>query len=418
MNILYVCADYGIPVLGSKGASIHVREMIAALRRAGHAVALAAPVLTKSPWEEPAAIAATLLHLPLDPQTLASVHALGEYAEELGADNGLARDCRRILYDQQLRGQLLRKFTKSPPDLIYARASLYTVAPVALARAIGRPLLVELNAPLAEEHERYRNAADHALAARTEQELLRGADAVLTVSEGLRAHASDCGAPAERVHVLPNAVDPARFRPADRDAGLAGRLGLQGGPVIGFVGGLRPWHGVEIMPALLERLAARHPQLRMLIVGTGPLRAKLEAEFAQRGLAGRAVFVGSVAHDAVPDLTRLMDIALAPYPRLDHLFYFSPLKLFEYMGCGIPVVASRVGQIQELVRDGETGLLCEAGSLEQLAERCQRLLDSPELRGEIGRAAARQVHEHHTWDHNAARVMAIARPLIEKGTPQ
>ena len=104
-------------------------------------------------------------------------------------------------------------------------------------------------------------------------------------------------------------------------------------------------------------------------------------------------------------------MALAPYPRLDHPFYFSPLKLFEYMACGVPVVAAEVGQIAEVVRDGETGLLYPPGDADALVAACDRLLADSPLRRRVGEAAAKEVHTRYTWDHNAARVVELARSL-------
>ena len=217
MNLLYVCQDYGIPVLGSKGSSVHVREMIAALRRAGHAVALVTPATTKDVWAEPASVDAQLLHIPASEEVLASVQAVEAYSAELEIESDLARDVRRILYDRYLQTKLLRKFSKSPPDFIYTRASLHSVAPVALAQKTGRPLLVELNAPLVAENVTYRAGGNVELATAAERKLLCAADAVLAVSKPLAEHAIACGVNPERVHVVANAVDARLFCPAARN---------------------------------------------------------------------------------------------------------------------------------------------------------------------------------------------------------
>jgi glycosyltransferase involved in cell wall biosynthesis len=145
----------------------------------------------------------------------------------------------------------------------------------------------------------------------------------------------------------------------------------------------------------------------MVIAGDGPLRSDLSQAFGARGLSGRVVFTGALAHEEVADVVRLFDIAVAPYDETVHPFYFSPLKVFEYMGCGAPVVAAASGQIAEVIRDGVTGLLYAPGDLDALAGACGRLLDDPILRERLGRSAAAAVHSRYTWAANARRVIEI-----------
>lgn len=410
MKILYVCADLGIPVLGRHGAAVHVRSMIAALRRAGHSVVLAAPLLSKSPWEELAPVAARVLHLPPGADTTSAIVTLKAFHQTVGANSPLPSELRRILYNRELGRQLKAHFNDDPPDFIYERASLFATAGVQLARELNRPLVVEINAPPALEQAAYRGTCLGELAAQTERWTFAQADLVLVVSSALRDHVLGSGGDPERVHVVPNGVDPAFFQPCPSGAG-AHDASSNGGLVLGFVGGLRPWHGVDVLPALLARVARCHNNLRLVIVGDGPLRGDLERELDERGLTHRVLFTGAVAHEDVPEHIRGFDVAVAPYVLPEHPFYFSPLKLFEYMACGVPVVAARLGQIAEIVRDGETGLLYPPGELDALAAACDRLLSDPALRRRLGKAAAEEVRARYTWDHNATRVVELVRSL-------
>jgi glycosyltransferase involved in cell wall biosynthesis len=416
MKILYLCSDAGVPVLGRKGASVHVREMVGAFSRAGHQVVLAAAMLNKSPWVKPAAIAAEVLPLRPGTASLAAVQAVKAFQARLGLDGSLAGELRRILWNEELEAELLRRLDGDPPDFIYERAALYGTAGAAVARALNIPLLLEVNAPLALEHSAYRGNGLGDLGAQAERWSLGRADAVLAVSGCLRDHATALGIDAARVHVVPNGVNPALFHPAPPDPALRERLALGDGPVLGFVGGLRPWHGVEALPELLARLSAHHPGLRLLLVGDGPLRADLEQSLRQRGLSERVVFVGAVPHEEVPAFIRLFDVALAPYPTLDHNFYFSPLKVFECMACAVAVLAADSGQISEVIRDGETGMLHAAGDLEGLASACDLLLKHPKRRFALGQSAAAHVRQNFTWDRNAERAVALARALAESRT--
>lgn len=412
MKILYLCPDLGIPVLGRKGASVHVRELIGALTRSGHQVTLAAQTLSKSPWEEPAALDTPVLQVRPAPGAGAAVQALKEFNDLLGVQNSLPGELRRILYNRELAEDLKRRFENDPPDFIYERASLYATAGISLAREFRVPLLLEVNAPLAAEQAAYRATGFGELAAQSERWTLNQADAVLVVSAELRKHVLSLGAGPGNVQVLPNGVNGALFRPGKADPVVRRRLKLDGGATLGFVGGLRPWHGVEVLPELLARLNKRGRRLRLVIAGDGPLRSHLESEFRQRGLDSRVTFTGLLPHEAMPAVIRQFDIAVAPYPRHAHDFYFSPLKVFEYLACGVPVVAPRLGQIAEVVADGKTGLLYPAGDLEAMVAVCERLLGSAGLRTAIGEAGARLVRREYTWDKNARHVVELARRLI------
>jgi glycosyltransferase involved in cell wall biosynthesis len=408
MRILYLCSDHGVPVLGAKGAGVHVRELIAAFRRAGHSVVLAAPTLTKSPWEESAAVEATVLHLPPGPEVDACVNALRTFTDTFGVAGSLPYEFRAIATQGDLLDRLTRRFENARPDFVYERASLYGTAGAELASKLDLPRVVEVNAPLALEHATYRGGGLVELASEAERWTLLGADALVTVSGPLRDHVVSLGVARERVHVLPNGIDTALFRSRPRETSIRTRWGLGPGPVLGFVGGLRPWHGTDALPALVEKLAPRHPDLQLVIAGDGPLRTELEDEFERRGLRSSVVFTGWLPHEQMPDVIREFDIALAP----SHLWYASPLKLFEYMACGRPVVAAALGQIEEVVRDGETGLLYSHGDPDGLVTACERLLADRALRERLGRAAAEDVNGRYSWDANAAHVARLAAELL------
>ena len=412
MKILYLCSDLGIPVLGRKGAAVHMRVMSEALQRAGHSVVLAAPALNKDPWEAAQPVSVEVMHLPPSPEVSQAVLGLTEFNDSLGIDNSLPGELRRILYNQQLVGQLERRFRHHAPDFILERASLYATAGVHLAQKLNIPLLIELNAPLALEQSAYRATGLGKLAAQSERWALARADAIFAVSAPLRDYVLSLDVPEARVQVLPNGVDVELFCPAPRDPELRVKFDLGGGPVLGFVGGLRPWHGVQALPLLIERLVARYPQLRLVIVGEGPLRAELDAAFSIRNLKEHIIFTGSLLHVEVSALIRQFDVALAPYPILDHAFYFSPLKLFEYMACGVPVVAAAVGQIADVIRDGDTGLLYPPDDIDALTSACLRVLSDPAFGQRLGLAAAAEVHAHYTWSGNATRIVEQARLLI------
>jgi glycosyltransferase involved in cell wall biosynthesis len=412
VKILYLCPDLGIPVLGRKGAAVHVREMVNAFRRGGHDAVLAAQMLNKSPWEKPAEFDAPVIQIRPSASATGAVQILKDFNQQLGLENSLPGELRRILFNKEFETELKRRFESDPPHFIYERGSLYATAGVALARYFKVPLLLELNAPLAVEQSTYRATGFGDLTAHVEKWTLTEADAVLTVSALLRDHVLSLGVAPHKIHVFPNGVNTQSFQPGVADLELKKRLGLGDGPVLGFVGGLRPWHGVDALPALLERLVKKFPNVRLVIVGDGPLRGELEVQFRKCGVQQNVCFTGPVAHVEIPAMIRLFDIALAPYAPAEHAFYFSPLKLFEYMACGVAVLAARIGQIPEIIQHNQTGWLYEAGNAEALASACETLLADSQTRRRLGAAAAARVRECHTWDRNALRAAELARELI------
>ncbi|NOY84862.1 MAG: glycosyltransferase family 4 protein [Nitrospirae bacterium] len=417
MKILYICADFGIPVLGTKGASVHVREMVSALNRAGHSVVLAAPKLQKVLWEKPEEIAGRLLHLPPAPISRETMKCLMEFEDMLGETSPLPGQIRRMLYNKEMSHQLLRHFTTHPPDFIYERAALFSTVGVMVAEALAKPLILELNAPLADEQSLYRGTSLGALAKKTEQFVLSRSEAVLTVSSLLKNYAVSAGAKPTAVHVSPNGVNIQNFQTKTATEETKATWGLGSGPIIGFVGGLRPWHGVMALPKLAEQLNKNHPDLKIVIVGEGPLRMRLQNEFEARGCSKNVLFTGAVSHENVAALIPTFDIAVAPYEKLDHDFYFSPLKLFEYMACGVAVVAAEAGQIGEIITQGRTGLLYAPGETTTFIMHCERLLSDPRLRKEMGQAAAKEVRSNYSWDHNASRVISIFKTLKKQERP-
>jgi glycosyltransferase involved in cell wall biosynthesis len=409
LRILYLCGDPGIPVLGFKGASTHVRAMVEALATQGHEVTVVCAARG-----EGNVLGADLVEVAPNDEA----RRLGRLADQAYARSGLVgkpgSELKRLHHNGALVEALHEVCRALDPHLLYERYALLCNAGARIAHARGLPHVLEVNAPLIAERHRYWGLETPEAARTIEREVFAGAGAVLAVSKPVRDYVIAGGAVPERVTVLPNAVDPALFRP-DGPAAEAVRAahGLRGATVIGFAGSLRPWHGVELLLDALARLGDR--QLRLLIVGDGPEGEALRQRARRPDLAGTVVFAGHVPHAQMGAYLSAMDIGVAPYcaPGADlGDFYFSPLKIFEYLAAGLPVVAPALGQIAEVVEDGRNGLLYPAGDVTELAGRLDVLSRNPALRAEMGRAGMALVGERHTWAANAARVVEIAWRLL------
>jgi len=381
MRIAYVTADPGVPVFGQKGCSIHVQEVLRALARRGAQIELFA---TNCAGVPPADLANVRLHsLPLPPE--------GELA---------FREQQCLAANEPIRAALeaAGAFT-----LIYERYSLWGFAGMEYARATATPGMLEVNAPLIEEQAEHRGLVDRAGAQRVAERAFNAATALLAVSDEVARYLERFHKAQGKIHVVPNGVDPARF-PRDLRASLPAAPGTF---TVGFVGAMKPWHGLGM---LLEAFALVHeesPETRLLLVGDGPGRQKLAEEVSARGLAKAVEFTGAVAPSEVPGLLASMDAAVAPYPKLES-FYFSPLKVYEYMAAGLPVVASDIGQLQQLIEPEVTGLLVPPGDARALAADLERLRRERELRRRLGTAARAKVMRDCTWDAAAHRILRAA----------
>lgn len=381
MRIAYVCADLGVPVFGRKGCSVHVQEVVRAFRRTGARVELFAARLGGDPPADLRAVRVHSLPAPV-------------------GDDLSARERAALAANDDLRAAL---DAVGPFDLVYERHALWSFAGMEYARDTGTPGLLEVNAPLVEEQAAHRRLVDRAAAERVAGRTFASAGALVAVSRPVADYLDRFPAARGRVRVVPNGVDPDRFPP---DL-VPSRPTDPGTFTVGFVGTLKPWHGLRVLVEAFGFVHRSDPATRLLIVGDGPERAALEADLAARGLSGATVLVGAVAPDDVPGLLASMDAAVAPYPARPD-FYFSPLKLYEYLAAGRAVVASRVGQVTEVIDHGANGLLAPPGDAAALAAALERLKDDPGLRARLGWLGRMTVRDGHTWDAVARRLLEIA----------
>ena len=360
MRIFLVCADPGIAPDGTKGASVHLRSVAAALRRAGHDVV----AFTGRPLAPGG-------RFPVPRRSL-SPDALARAATAEGR-----------------------------PDVVYERYTLGHDAALRAARELGAPFALEVNAPLVLEARRYRPVTLSAEHVEAEERLFRRADVVLAVSEPLREHVASVRGTADGTRVLRNGCDPTLYpSPA--------ALGTTGGEVVAFLGHPRPWHGADALPALLDALRRRGRDVRLLVIGGGRGAEAVVREAARLRVDDRVTVTGPVPPERAAGLLSTATVAVAPYPPMD-LFYFCPLKVIEAMAAGVPTVSTRQGDLPDIV--GPAGILVPPGDLDALAVAVERLLREERLRRRLGERARARALRWFTWDRVASALVEALREL-------
>ncbi len=383
MRIAYVNTDAGVPPFGQKGCSVHVQEVIRGFLAKGHAVDLFTTVLGGQ--APPGLEAVRVVQLPSIPK----------------ADRAL-REQAALAANTQVRATLQRE---GPYSMVYERCALWSFAGMEYAQAAGVPGVLEVNAPLVDEQAAHRGLVDRPAAEQAALRTFSAARILAAVSEEVADYLERYPQARGRVRVVPNGVDVARFEP-----GLEPALAAAPGTfTVGFVGTLKPWHGLPVLADAFLELRKQVPNVRLLIVGDGPERSALEARLRARGADPATILTGAVAPAQIPGLLASMNVAVAPYPQTS-TFYFSPLKVYEYMAAALPVVASRIGQLSGLIEDNLNGLLCSPGNAGELAQALARLNREPALRLRLGQAARATVERDHTWSGVVTRLLDLAEP--------
>ena len=365
MRIAYVCLDPGIPVFGTKGASVHIQEVVREYRRRGHDVTVYA---TRRGSDVPDDLAELrIVDVPIT-----------------------TRDEEERERAQQAASASVSDMVRAGGyDLVYERYSLFST----VIAECGVPGILEVNAPLIDEQRTHRVLVDEQAADAALQEQVQAALATICVSDPVRDWVI-ARTEGTRVFTVPNGVNVHRITPQPESPGA---------PVVTFVGTLKPWHGVDV---LLRARAQAHKDWKLRIIGDGPMRADLDD--LARSLGIDVDFRGAVAPDAIPQHMAGTAIGVAPYPAMntDSDQYFSPLKVYEYMAAGLPVVASRVGQLPEIM--GESAYLVPPSDPEALAEALDALVANPVERARVGSDNRRQAEREHSWTGTVDHILAHA----------
>lgn len=318
-----------------------------------------------------------------------------------------------VAYNWRLVHRVRPIIQQERPDFIYHRHSEFNYSSAVLSRRCRIPLVLECNGSEVWIKKNWGNVYLEPLLQMAESAQFAGADVITVVSSVMKADLAALGVPEHKILVNPNGVDPELFRP---DAPVHERvmnLKRSGYIVAGFVGTFGAWHGVEVLARAVKPTVQTNPKVRFLLIGDGILRPEVERILRDDGVRDSVIMTGSVPHDEIPQYLAGCDVLLSPHVQNTDgsQFFGSPTKLFEYMAMGRPIIASGIGQIAEVIRDGTNGVLMKHRDHGDLANKILTLARDPGLGQKLGTAARSDALSQFSWQRNAQRVVDAVRSL-------
>ena len=247
-----------------------------------------------------------------------------------------------------------------------------------------------------------------------ETHLLHEVDGVAVISEALLEDMVARGIDRSKLTLVPNGIDPTALDRAERDAALTSRLGLDDRLVAGYLGNLDHWReGIDVLLRALAEIRSRgRDNVAVLVVGDGTRRGELEALSRRLGLADRAVFTGRVPHAEVAQFYSQMDLFVNPRVDERAARLITPLKPYEAMALGLPVLVSDLPALREIVDPPHRGAVAPPGDVHGLADAMLALLDDPDERARLGEAGRDWVRRERTWTANGPRYRALYERIL------
>lgn len=323
-----------------------------------------------------------------------------DFYRTAGADSWTARApvLGQFAITRKMRRRVREVLREWPPDVLHAHSPCLDGL---AALSLGLPLVYEVRAfweDAAVDHGTAREGnLRYRLTRALETRVLKRADAVTTICEGLRSDILGRGIAPARVTVVPNCVHVKSFQWIERrDSELEAQLDLRGRLVLGFIGSFYAYEGLDLLLAAMAQIRVVEPRACLLLAGGGYEEKNLRALAERHGIQNDCRFVGRVPHAAVSRYYSLLDACVFPRKSMRLTELVTPLKPLEAMAQGVPVLASDVGGHRELVRDGVTGELFPAGDADALVESVLAWARRPDRRSLVD-AARRYVERERDW---------------------
>lgn len=390
MKICYIRTELYAKESIAGGAVTHSGELLRALKKLGHCV------------------------FSISPHPLPYVKEVVDYFYTIKPfiERG-PTEIADILYNLSFYRKASQILEREKPDFIYQRYLLYSIAGVKVAKKLKIPIIMEFNGSDVRLRKEFGTLfTPEKFAYFMERKILKQLDVIVTVSRVLKEELLNIGIPMKSIYVIPNAVDPIKFTRCINGTGVKKQLGLRNKIVVGYFGAFHQWQGVEVLVEAFKRSLEVNKNLHLLLVGTGELYKDIKSLILVENIAEAVTLTGVVPFEEVPKYMALCDICTAPFLSIER-FFFSPIKIFEYMAMGKAIIGSNIGQIGEVLRDGESAILVKPGNKNLLSEAILSLAANPQLRGKLGNSAMAEV-ERYTWQSNAKHIIEIYQKMRKK----
>lgn len=387
---------YHFRVRGTGAEGVHIAGIVNGFRALGHNVRLISPTnadpTAVSPpvkgADRPASVKTVILHKLADilPQPFFEIM--------------------EVLYNFFAVIHLWTAVKNYNVDLIYERYAFFNFAGAFISRRKKIPFVVEVNE--LSGHKRIRGQFLVGLCSAIERYVLRQAVLVVTVSDFLNREVS--GKVEQRntkVVTIPNGVPLAWLQckiSLDQVTALRKKYSLEDKKVICFVGGLVHWHNFDLLLKAVKKVQDGVANVVMMFIGEGPLKNYIKDKAEELAIqSGSILFVGKVPHSDIPSYLKIADVAVIPETN----DFRSPIKMFEYMAMGLPVVAPKKPAIEVAITHQKEGLLFEAGNSSSMAQMLRESLSEPEFANKLGENARQKVFKNYTWEKHAERILQI-----------
>ena len=305
------------------------------------------------------------------------------------------------------------------PDVIHAHSpALNGLAALKAGRKSGLPVVYEIRAfweDAAVDHGTCKeNDLRYKLTRKMETHVVKYADAVTTICQGLKKDLIGRGFDKEKFTVIANAVNIEQFDVIkEKNSQLEASLQLENCQVLGFLGSFYGYEGIDLTIAAMPQVLEKNPNARLLLVGGGPQEANFKQQVKQLSLEDKVIFTGRVPHSEVSKYYSLVDLLVYPRKAMRLTELVTPLKPLEAMAQGKAVLASDVGGHKELIADNENGFLFAADNVEQLAKRINELIQTPDLISKVLLNGREFVENVRNWTNSVSNYLPVYKKLID-----